>query len=64
MEKYDANKDGELGDDEKKTMHEVWTAKTKNWRAKVMEKYDANKDGKLDGDERKAAWAAGREARR
>ena len=51
-EKYDADKDGKLNDDEKAAAKEGAKAKAKETREANKAKYDANQDGKLDADER------------
>ncbi len=66
-EKYDADKDGKLSDDEKTAAKEGAKAKAKETREENLAKYDANKDGKLDKEERakqKADEQAEVEARR
>jgi Ca2+-binding EF-hand superfamily protein len=78
QEKYDADKDGKLSDEEKAKAREDNAAKARlrheeNMK-KLLEKYDANKDGKLDDDEKakmkadedeaRAARKAEREARK
>jgi hypothetical protein len=73
-EKYDADKDGKLSDEEKAAAKEGAKAKAKETRAANKEKYDANHDGKIDAEEKakkkadeeaeKAARKAGREARK
>ena len=58
MEKFDADGDGELSDDEKKAMRNhiktQWEAK----RAEKLKLYDADGDGELSKEERKTAHAA------
>ena len=55
-EKYDADKDGKLSDEEKALAKEGAAAKARQTREenmrKALEKYDANKNGKLDDDEK------------
>ncbi len=51
-EKYDADRDGKLSDEEKAAAKEGAKAKAKETREENLEKYDANKDGKLDKEER------------
>jgi len=51
-EKYDADKDGKLSEEEKAAAREGVKAKAKETREENLAKYDANKDGKLDDDER------------
>ncbi len=71
LEKFDANKDGELDETERKAAREARKGmkgkkggkKSPEMRAKLLEKFDANKDGKLDETERAAAKAA-REAKK
>ena len=50
MQKYDANKNGQLEDGEREAMRE----ELKKLREEKVAKYDTNKDGKLDETERKA----------
>ena len=66
-EKYDADKDGKLSDEEKANARDAARAKAKETREENLAKYDANKDGKLDADERakkKADEEAAKEARK
>jgi hypothetical protein len=55
-EKFDADKDGKLNDEEKAAAKEAAVAKAKQTREenlkKALEKYDANGNGKLDDDEK------------
>jgi hypothetical protein len=74
QQKYDADKDGKLNDDEKAAAKEGAKAKAKQTREENLAKYDANHDGKLDADEKarkqadeeaaKAAAKAEREAKK
>jgi hypothetical protein len=74
LEKYDANKDGQLDDAEQAAAKAGATAKAKETREANLAKYDANKDGKLDEAEKamkkadedsaKAAMKAEKEARK
>lgn len=67
QEKYDADKDGKLSDDEKAAAKEGAKAKAKETREANLQKYDANTDGKLDADERakkKADEQAAHDARK
>jgi len=57
LEKYDANKDGQLSDEEKAKAREAAKEKAKLTREENLEKYDANKDGKLEETERAAKKA-------
>jgi hypothetical protein len=52
QEKYDADKDGKLSDEEKAAAKEGAKAKAKETREANLQKYDANTDGKLDTDEK------------
>jgi len=52
QEKFDADKDGKLNDEEKTAAKEAARAKAKETREENLAKYDANKDGKLDKEER------------
>jgi hypothetical protein len=63
QEKYDADKDGKLSEEEKAAAKAGAKAKAKETREANLEKYDANKDGKLDADE-KAKKQADEEAER
>ena len=67
QQKYDADHDGKLSDDEKAAAKEGAKAKAKATREENLAKYDANKDGKLDDEEKakkKADEAAAHEARK
>ncbi len=74
LEKYDANKDGQLDDAEKAAAKAGAAAKSRETRTANLAKYDANKDGKLDDAEKaqkqadeaaaKAARKAEKEARK
>ena len=67
QEKYDADKDGRLNDEEKAAAKEGAKAKAKETREANLAKYDADKDGKLSEEERmqkKADEAAAKEARK
>ncbi|MFH1067011.1 MAG: hypothetical protein V1746_03850 [bacterium] len=57
VQKYDANKDGKLDDNERAAMQRDIAEKKVKFEAEILAKYDANKDGKLDGAERKIAQA-------
>ncbi len=63
MEKFDANKDGQLDDQEKAAMKAEFEARKAEMEKKLLEKFDANKDGQLD-DQEKAAIKAEFEAKR
>jgi Ca2+-binding EF-hand superfamily protein len=52
QEKYDADKDGKLSEEEKATAKEGARTKAKETREENLKKYDANQDGKLDNEER------------
>jgi hypothetical protein len=52
QQKYDADKDGKLSDEEKAAAKAAATAKAKETREANLAKYDADKDGKLDESER------------
>ena len=53
MKKYDKNKDGKLDDDEKKSVHESWAAKHKEWREKMHKHHRASSDrAKKDSDKK------------
>ncbi len=64
-EKFDADKDGKLNDEEKAAAKDAAKAKAKETHEANLAKYDVNKDGKLDAEERakmKADEAAAHEA--
>jgi hypothetical protein len=63
LEKYDADKDGQLSDAEKAKAKEAAREKAKHTREANLAKYDTNKDGKLD-DAEKAVKKADEEAAR
>ena len=52
QEKYDADKDGKLSDEEKAAAKEGAKAKAKETREANLKKYDANGDGKLEPEEK------------
>ena len=56
LTKYDADGDGKLSDDERKTAHETE-------KQELLEKYDADGNGELEGEERKQAGEWMRENR-
>jgi Ca2+-binding EF-hand superfamily protein len=57
FEKFDADKDGKLSDDERKAMREAMKAQAEERKAKMLEKYDADKDGELSDTEKEAMKA-------
>jgi hypothetical protein len=57
LEKYDADKDGQLNDEEKLKAKEGAKEQAKHTREENLAKYDANKDGKLDDTEKAAKKA-------
>ena len=61
MEKFDADKDGQLSDAEKEAvkaeMKAKFEARRAEMKAKFMEKFDADKDGQLSDAEKEAAKA-------
>ena len=63
MEKYDANGDGELDDEERQAIKKAWAEKWKNGKGRwseIRKQYDKDGDGNLDDEERSAmkkAWA-------
>ncbi|HTL66898.1 MAG TPA: hypothetical protein VL200_04495 [Lacunisphaera sp.] len=67
QEKFDADNDGKLSDEERARAREEATAKAKKTREEhrkiALEKYDANGDGKLD-DAEKAKMKADEETAR
>ena len=62
-EKYDANGDGELDEEERQTMKNAWAEKWKDHKGRwsdIRKQYDKDGDGNLDDEERtamKKAWA-------
>ncbi len=52
QEKYDADKDGKLNDEEKAAAKQAARDKAKATHEANLAKYDANKDGKLDDEEK------------
>ena len=54
LAKFDANKDGQLDEQEKAAMKTAFEARKAEFEKKMLEKFDANKDGQLD-DQEKAA---------
>jgi Ca2+-binding EF-hand superfamily protein len=60
IERYDADKDGKLDQQELEAAH---AARGEAMKARMLERFDANKNGVLDPEEREAAKAA-REQRR
>ncbi len=57
LEKFDANKDGQLDDQEKAAMKAEFEAKKAEMKQKFMEKFDTNKNGQIDEDEKAAIKA-------
>ncbi len=57
MEKFDANKDGQLDEQEKAAMKADFEARHAEMQKKCLEKFDANKDGQLDEQEKEAMKA-------
>ena len=57
MEKFDADKDGQISDAEKEAIKAQFEAKKAEMKAKFMEKFDADKDGQLSDAEKEAAKA-------
>ena len=55
LEKFDANRDGQLDDAERQVMKEKFRAKHEKRRQKLLAEFDAIKDGKLDEAERARA---------
>lgn len=51
---FDANKDGQLDEQEKAAMRAEWAKRHQERRAEMLEKFDANKDGQLDEQEKAA----------
>ncbi len=63
LEKFDADKDGKLSDDERKAARAEMKAMQEKRQAAMLEKYDADKDGKLS-DTEKATMKTDMEAKR
>src|SRR5262245_31461203 len=61
LERFDANKDGQLDEAERKAAREAFEQRRGEFKAKAMEKFDANQDGRLDENERQAAKEAMKE---
>ncbi len=61
LARFDANKDGQLDDQELAAVKAAFEANMAKRHEKLLEKFDANKDGQLD-DQEKAAMKAAREA--
>lgn len=61
QERFDADKDGKLNDQEQAAAKQAVKEKAQATRKANLEKYDANKDGKLD-DAEKAKMKADQEA--
>lgn len=55
LEKFDADGDGKLSEEERETAKAAMKAK----RKELLEKYDVDGDGKLNAEERQAAKDAG-----
>jgi Ca2+-binding EF-hand superfamily protein len=70
LDKYDANDDGELDEEERQAMKKAWAEKRKHHQgrwSKIRKKYDKDGDGNLDEEERNAmkkAWAEKRKHHR
>jgi len=67
LEKFDANNDGQLNEEEKAKAKAAAKEKAKHTREENLAKYDTNKDGKLDEAEKvtkKTDEDAAREAKR
>lgn len=58
LEKFDADKDGKLDEEERKAARAEMQAKREEARKKMLEEFDANDDGKLDEAEKKAMHEA------
>jgi len=66
LEKYDANGNGEIDEDEREKMRDDWRKRAEDQRRQwELQRYDANKNGQLDEEElaKKAADQAEREKR-
>ena len=57
MEKFDADKDGQISDAEKEAIKAQFEARKAEMKAKFMEKFDADKDGQISDAEKEAAKA-------
>ncbi len=64
LEKFDANNDGTLDDEEKAAAREKCGRRGGKFRDRMLKKFDADKDGKLDDTERAAAKEAMQERRK
>lgn len=67
QEKYDADKDGKLNDEEQAAAKKAAQDKAKETRESNLAKYDADKDGKLSEEEKgrkKSDETAAKEARK
>lgn len=58
LEKYDADKDGQLNDEEKAKAKAAAVEKARHTREENLAKYDTNQDGKLDEEEKAAKKTA------
>jgi len=58
LEKFDADKDGHLDEDERKAAREAMQARREEARKQRLAEFDANGDGKLDEAEKKAMHEA------
>lgn len=58
LEKYDANKDGKLDQQELDAMDKDRDGRHEAMKARMLERFDANKNGVLDPEEKEAAKAA------
>ncbi|MGA9522742.1 MAG: EF-hand domain-containing protein [Myxococcaceae bacterium] len=63
LEKFDANRDGQLDESERQAMREAKRARMEERRQEMLQKFDANRDGQLDQIEREAAQKQRAEAR-
>ena len=63
LEKFDADDDGKLSEDERKAMRAAIEERRKAHKAKILERFDADNDGKLSEDEKKAAREAAKAQR-
>ena len=63
LEKYDADGDGKLSDEERATAKAEMQGKREAMQSQMLEKYDTDGDGKLSDEEKQAA-KADREAKR
>jgi Ca2+-binding EF-hand superfamily protein len=64
LEKFDANGDGELDENERAAAKEAFKERKGEMREKALEKFDADGDGKLNEAEREKARDAWKKHKR